>query len=273
MIRRTHRLVVEATPESRSQLVRDLATLRDLPENPGQPREAFTADIIGHLVELDRLDEACAEAETLPAEGRGVPVTVGAIEQLARACVSHKDERAERWVRRFLKIKGTGREHLQMQSALVGLLVESGRSPESLEAFEAAVAELNALRKKTSKSTLVALTGGSGDAFAVGYWADATKALEELRKPVVGAAAAAAAAEAKGLAAEVQRIAANGDPAGASVMAIDASRRLGPVIKRLKPLAAELSRPDRAEVMESFESIVSTLEVEGKRLKKAAKRR
>jgi hypothetical protein len=130
---------------------------------------------------------------------------------------------------------------------------------------------MNALRKKTSKSS-VAILAGSGEAFATSYWAQATDTLDTLRRPVVRANAATAVTEGQGALEGVQLLAGPGDIPAARQAAEEEARRLSGVMKRLRPLAASLSRPEAKETMEPLEMIVHSLEAERKRLKKLAKR-
>ena len=269
--RRSERLESEGLAAGREQVVRDLAALRATEEGKKHADENYTPRIVRNLIKLDRIDQACQEAETLPSRGSGALPSAGAIETLARECLSRQDPRAERWLRVALDRMGTGKEHLNLQGVLVGLLSEAGRASEALEAFERAVAELDALRKKTSKGALVNLVG-PGDSFAVGYWSQATNALDTLRRPVVGASVAAAVLEGEEALAEIQRLDRSGDIAAARDAAGAAVTRLSGAAKRLKPLAAGLSKSEGKAAMDPLEAVVRSLEVELKRLKKLAKR-
>jgi hypothetical protein len=259
MVRRTHSLEKAGSPEALEQVVRDLASLRAHPDNPGE--SVYTTRIITNLVVLGRLDEACAEAEPL---ARGGATSFAAFHAVALECVSRGDPRAETWLRRVLELAPTT-NRFALLTALVGLLMDDGRAGEALEAFEGAVDELAARRKKTSK-------GVGGEAFAVGYWSNATKALDTVRKPVVERSAATAAAAGRDAQAEAQRLEGVGDIAAARDAAHETARQLGAMVKRLSPLAAGLSRSDRNEVMEPLSSLLRTLEGESKRLTKLAKR-
>lgn len=271
MIRRCDHLQALDTVVAREQAVRDLAALRAIVETEDKGDDPYTSRIVSNLIKLDRLDEACEEAESLPISGRRAAQSLFAIEAVARELDSRHDDRAEVWLRRALEMRANGREHLELQTSLVRLFSAAGRQSEALDGLELATAELEALRKKSSKST-VAILSGSGETFATSYWSTASNALDALRKPVVEAGAATAAADGHAALAEAQRFEGFGDLAAARDTADAAARRVSLSVKRLKPLVAGLSRSEAKEILAPVEEVVRTLEAEHKRLKKLAKR-
>lgn len=271
MVRRCARLEALDTVAAREQAVRDLAALRETSE-AGRPGDySYTTRIVLNLIKLDRLDQACDEAGSLPLSGSSAAGSLVAIEAVAHALHGRHDAREELWLRRALGMRSGGREHLELQIALVDVLADAGRHSEALEGFEAAAAELDALRKKSSKST-VAMLSGSGEAFATSYWSAHSNKLDALRKPVVGAGAASAVSAGRAALAEAQGLERSGDIAGARDAADESARILSATMKRMKPLIVGLSRSDAKETMEPLEVVVRALEVEHKRLKKLAKR-
>jgi len=268
MTRRADRLDAAGTASAREQAVRDLAALRASAEGKNWD---YTPRIVHDLIALGRLDEAAAEAESvLSRAGSGTP-SAFAVEALAREFAARKDERTERWLRLALDRRGTSKEHLELQMSLIGLLSTTGREPEALEAFERAVAELDALRKKTSKSTVATLSGSS-EAFTGAYWSQSSDALDNLRMPVVGASAAAALTDGQRALTEVHRLEAVAEVAAARDVANTAASRLAAAAKRLKPLGVGLPKAEGKATLDPLEDVVRSLQAEFKRLKKLAKR-
>ena len=275
MSRRVARLESDGSDASLEQAVRDLAALRARRDDLTRPETAHTPRIIKDLVSLGRVDEACAEAEGLAAAD--IPA-VGTFAPLATELLKRNDPRAESWLRRTIELDARASfidrgacDALVLKGTLVGMLIDQGRAVEALPVYESALADLEVRRKKSAKSLGAQLAGGSGEAFAVGRWGDLTKALDEHRRPVVEANAAAAAAAGRDVIVEKQRLEGMGDLAAARDLVRDAAERAGTMQKRLGALASGMKLGDR-RVVDQVKDIERVLGAEYKRLKKLAKR-
>jgi hypothetical protein len=172
MARRVTRLETDGSDASLHQALRDRSALRARRDDRGRPETVHTPRMIQNLISLNRLDEACAEAEGLAAAD--IPA-VGTYAQLATRLVEEKDPRAEWWLRRTIELdarasfvdRGTA-DSLVLKGTLIGLLIDQGRGVEALPVYEGALADLEARRKKSAKSLGVQLAGASGEAFATG---------------------------------------------------------------------------------------------------------
>ena len=272
---RATRLEASKLPADHEQALRDRTALRvDTPN----PDVNCMPGIVKLLVMLGRLDEACVEAEASlsaldPAKlsGLGGLVLRTAVHELALRLHSTKDPRAEAWLRRVLGLEKDVMARLALESALIGLFIEQGRQDDALQGFAAADAELAAARKKTSKNAVVN-TFGSGDAFAVGRWGQATDALERFRAPVLEASTAVVVTAGRQALADVGRLEQSGDVVAARDAAVDGIARLAPTIQRLTAVATGLSAPERRRMMDPVGEVSRTLEKERKRLSKLAKR-
>jgi len=275
MLRRVVRLEQEGSDASREQAVRDRAALRARRDDRTKPETTHTPRIIADLISLNRVDEACVEAEGLAAAD--IP-EVGTYAPLATELVTRKDPRAEWWLRRTIELdahatfvtRGTC-DALGLKGTLIGMLIDQGRGVEALPLYETALADLEARLKKSSKSLAVQLAGGSGEAFATGRWGHITKALEEHRRPVLDANVAAAVTVAREALAEKDRLEGMGDLAGAREVTREAGERTETMLKRLGTLASGLKLGDR-HVVDPIKDVKRLLDAEFKRLKKAAKR-
>ena len=275
MSRRVVTLEQEGSDASLEQAVRDRAALRARRDDRGTPEAAHTPRIIADLISLNRVDEACAEAEGLAAAD--IPA-VGTFAPLATRLVEEKDPRAEWWLRRTIELDARASfidrgacDALVLKGTLVGMLIDQGCAVEALPLYETALADLQARLKKSSKSLAVQLAGGSGEAFASGRWGHITKALEEHRRPVLDANVAAAVTVARDALAEKDRLEALGDLAAAREVTREAGERTETMLKRLGTLASGLKLGDR-RVVDPIKDVKRLLDAEYKRLKKLAKR-
>jgi len=266
---RSERLAASEAVVDQEQALRDLSALRI------QGATIDTAALLTLLMQLGRLDESCAEADAYvtarPEMANLAGPTQAALVELSRKCSANHDARPESWLRKALEEgKGDVNGRVPVASALVGVLLAQGRGPEALEIYATADAQLNAARKKTSKNAFVN-TMGSGDAFAVGRYLQATNEMSTHRVQVLERNAVPAAAAGREVLAAAERLEQSGDVKAALAVVIDGSKRLTPTIERLTAVAAALPGSERRQAMSACDEMSHDLQKAQRRLAKLAK--